>query len=188
MDLLSAANNAASIKKFVEQDLVSLLIDLQFNAAASTLSGVEKAIDKKSVYWSAITNFNVAQEGLKRKLTSKNRFEVAKQFIYLSALIATIYKYLGEDGLVEKCYDDTLEVVKTQRVNEKKYEIIDNFSAWLPKNWIESNRIRGSVFGQRSLRFDAQEFWRQLSNKSESLLLLVIDPDPGPNGSYMDYR
>lgn len=188
MDLLIAVSNIASLKKFIEKDLVSLLISLELGAAAQALSGLDSAKDKRSVYWSTINHLEVVEQGLIHKLKTSRRFDAAKQYIYISSLKAAIYKYLQEDGLVEKCFKDSLEVVEIHNVNAKKKEFSDIFSAWNPLGWFEMIRFRKSEIGKMSLDFNAREFWQRFAEKNGSFGLLLIDPDPGPNGYYMEYK
>jgi len=188
MELLSAIQNVASLKKFMEEDFVSLLISIELNAVTNALSCLERAKDKKSVYWSAINHIEVIEEGLKNRLGTVNRFNVAKEYIFISSIKATIYKYLGEDGLVEKCYEDTISVVEMHNKNAKKHELLDVVSWWNPKNWFDTFSFGKTEIGRKSLGFDGKQFWEIMANKNGSLGLLVIDPDPGANGSYMYYK
>lgn len=188
MELLTAIQSLRALKSFIENDLTTLLTSLELRAAAHALEGIERAKDKRSVYWSAINHLEVAEQGFISKLESSQNFDVAKQYLFLSSVKSTIYKYLEEDGLVEKCFEDSLKVVNLQHTYAKKNEIRDVFLAWNPKNWITSYRFRNSVIGKKSLAFDAGRFWKILIDKSENFGLLLIDPDPSPDGDYMYYR
>jgi hypothetical protein len=177
MDLLTAATNAASLKKFIEEDITSHLVRLEFGAAAGALSGLELAQDKASVYWSAINHLESVEESLKSQLRSYKRNEATCKYIYVSALKAAIYKYLGEDRLVQKCLNDTLAVVRTQNINAEKYQLSDMFAAWKPSTWTSLYDYYHSELGKAAQEFNPTEYWKTMTGREESFYLLTMSMD-----------
>jgi len=186
IDLISAAHSAASLKHFIEQDIASHLITLQFNAAAATLEGLQHAKDKKFVCWSVINHIEDVEQGLISKLKSPNHFQAAKQYIYASALKASLYKYLNEVSLVQKCCDDTLFVVNTHNRNVENSVLPDSYLLWNPAYWFYMYRYNHSNIGKIADSFDAQKFWRIVANREENFGLLVIHDLP--DDVYREYR
>jgi hypothetical protein len=182
MDLLSAVHTSLALKEFIEKDMVAHLVSIELNATANALSGLEKAKDKKSVYWSAINHLEVVEQALKSRLDATDKFVCAKEYVYVSALKAVIYKYLGEDGLVQKCCDDSLEVVKIHNYNEEHHQFKNFFQSWNPFGWFSLRRYLTSSLGKAASNFDAEIFWKQLAKRNESFYFLLIDPDPNPYG------
>jgi hypothetical protein len=181
MDLLSAVHTSLALREFIEKDIISHLVSIELNAAASALSGIDKAVDKRSVYWSAINHLEVVEQALVSKLDSSNRFEAAKKYVYISALKAAIYKYLGEDGLVQKCCDDSVKVVKTHNYNEENHQFANIVKSWNPFGWIELRRYLTSTLGKVASSFDANKFWKELANRNEYFDLIQISTDPNEN-------
>jgi hypothetical protein len=177
MDLLSAAKSAASLKQFLEEDILSLLASIEYNAAANALASAKCAEDKKSVYWSAINHLETAEESLKQQLKSYDRHSAAQKYIFIAAVKATILRHLGEEALVLKCFEETLTVVRLQHENEKKSQFKDLFSSWNPQNWIALRKYLHSNFGKQASSFDARLFWKQLIGRDGSFGLLSISVD-----------
>jgi hypothetical protein len=172
MDLLTAATNVASLKKFVEEDMTSHFVTLQFGAAANALSGIEHAKDKKSVYWSAINHLESVEQGLKSDLTSIMRENNAADYLYVSAIKAAIYMYMGEKDLAEKCCDDSLQVVRTHNINFAKASSgSDLLAANNPVNWYKLVRRENAPLTKARWTFDAHTFWQRLIGRKADFTL-----------------
>lgn len=177
MDLLAAIKTTHSLKKFVEEDLVDLLIGINFSAASNALQDVALAVDKRSAYWSAINHLQSTEEGFKRQLKTARRHDAAKGYIYISALKATIFRYIGEDKLIGKCLNESLAVLADHNRYTQSQQISDMFAWWNPTNWIGFIKFMNSDFGRAARSFDAESFWKEMGFPGNNFYFLSMDYD-----------
>ena len=140
VDLVSAAKTADAIRKLVEQDLGQVLTQLDLGAAARALSGLESAKDKRAVYWSAVNHIESAEEKLRAGLKSGQHDRAAQMYFHASALKAILYRYLGEEGLARKCFEDSLAIVEEHNrlAGTIGVQFRQTVGAWNPANWFAS--------------------------------------------------
>ena len=170
MELLAAVQSLTTLKRFIEKDLLGHLASIQLSAAAATLANVSYANDKKSVYWSCINHLEDAEAIYMSKINTGERDEACRHYYYISALKATIYKYLGEERLMVKCCDDCIELER-QRVNNDRGTIEaynPRFMFSLLRTVLSKNELQ-----IRARRFDSNEFWKTICDRKTNFSLPV---------------
>jgi hypothetical protein len=155
VDLVSAARTASAIKKLVEQDLADVLAQLDLNAAARSLSALDKARDKRAVYWSAINHIESGEEKLRSGLNSGGHEKAAQMYFQASALKALLYRYLGEEELARKCFEDSKEVMAEHNRLAATFmvQMRQTVAAWNPGFWFDSPAVKAARV------FRPSKFW-----------------------------
>ncbi len=190
MDLITVIKATSKLKQFVEKDLIFHLAAIQLSAAASALSNVEFAKDKRLIYISCINHLEDAEALYKSKIKSAERDEACYHYYYVSALKAIIWKYLEEDDLIIKCCNDCLEVERQRVANDK-----GSIEAYNPKKLISVIRtvLSKNEFQVQSRRFNSNEFWKVFIGRQTNFSLTVYtnekwDTNPSDPRDWPDYE
>ena len=176
-DLIAAVRTASTIKRLVERDLGQILIDADLDAASAALSGLERARDKRSVYWSTINHVESAEAKLRGRLKTGDALSSAQVLFYLSAIKALIFRYLDEEGLARKCLTDSLDIVETYNRNVQGFRVQIGYvlSFWNPTRWLAS----GSNVRKTADAFRPAEFWEAFGYPGPHNFSLMIFLEDG---------
>ncbi len=182
MTLVEVVKTSNAIKKFIEEDLLSHLAQINLSAAASAMAAVNHAEDKRSAIWSVINHLEATEAIYYAKLNTFHRFEAAQCLLYIKALKAVVYHSLGEGKLVKREFDSSLEVVAKQ--NRDAYlggnQLKGIFSSWNPANWFALARHINSEPGKTARAFKPASFWEEFGYTGNTFYL---DPGPSPDGN-----
>jgi hypothetical protein len=182
MLLVDVVMNAAAISKFVQQDLSTLLAELDMRAASLALSRVAMANDKRSAIWSVIPHLVSAEAKFEADMVTSHRFQAAQSLLYLHALRATILRDLGdEEAQVSDAFVCSQRVVAEQNAAAWRVanQVKDIVTAWNPSHWVRLYRYINSPLGQKARSFEASLFWERLGY-TEGKFWLDVGPDSGP--------
>lgn len=171
MELLAAIGTYSTLKKFVEDDLYSHLGSIQLSAAAQALSSARYANDKKKAYWSCINHLEDAEALYKSQINTGKRDEMCRCYFYVSALKATIFKFLGEEALMGKCCDDSQEI-EMHRLHYEKSGIPEGLN-WPGMFSLIKLVLSKNEFKVKARRFDPERFWKDLLGRTTSFALPV---------------
>lgn len=181
MDLLTVVRTSAAISRFVEKDLRAYLGVLDMQAASNALQSAQLANDKRSAYWSVVNHLESAESKFQEGLNTPHRFQAAQSVVYTLALKAIVYRYLGEEELVKRCFEASADTVARQ--NELAWkgsnQFLDIFSWWNPGNWAKMIRFNSSELGKEAKSFAPEPFWKELGYTGR-YFELDIGPDPDP--------
>lgn len=179
MDLLTAAKSLTYLKKFIEDDLKTQIVNLHFSAVESALDAVKYANDKKSAYWSVITHLEDVEQAVLSQLKSIRITEVANQYLYVCALKALIYKYLNENNLVRKCFDDSLALVKKAQAHMNSLAFGLNLfkGVTTPRNW--TLIFKPAALERAANQFNPRQFWHDMLGRDEDFDVSTGEGDPG---------
>jgi hypothetical protein len=174
-DLLAAARTTAALTKFIEEDLVGLMAQLDISAAGIALSGIPSARDKRSAWWSAVNHLEGAESKLRSRMKTASAFDSAQTYLYISAIKALIFRYLGEERLIAKCLEDSKDIVQAQQRFESTFmsQIKGVASLFKPSTWVEA--IRRSGLRRAARDFRPEPFWEAMGFPgSHDLRLLIV--------------
>jgi hypothetical protein len=180
MDIVSVVKFSGAIKKFAEQDLISLLASYDLMAAHNSLKNLSSAKDSRMIFWSTLNHLESAESKYESELIGYNRFQSAQSLIYIVAIRTSILKYLDEPDLIDRCFDYTMEICKKQNDYAWSRQGRDLISSWNPANWFGLARYINSEFGRAARSFDMKEFWRVLGYEEAANLFLDTGPEIDP--------
>lgn len=154
LDILTLLIKAPSIMTFVEESGYDALFFTELNAARNALSKASLARDPNAQVWNCISHLESAESNIERRLKylplkaiynhPKLELDVYK-LSYIKAFMATCYKYLNENELMEskltelnsdaKDYFARLDFITTDYENLTPGEAFKLF--FNPVSWVE---------------------------------------------------
>ncbi|MXN91107.1 hypothetical protein GR160_07675 [Flavobacterium sp. Sd200] len=171
MELITAVQSIITIRRFVESDLLSHLASIQLDAAAEALANAEIANDKRNSYWSCINHLEDAEAIYKKKINSAKCDEACRYYCYVSALKAVIFRYLGEELLVEKCCEDSQNIENLRR-KYKEADMLGSFNIPSLFSLVSMVLSKGEL-EIKARRFNPSLFWLTMLNKNTDFSLPV---------------
>lgn len=126
MDLVAAAENAASVRAFIEgaefQEMLAAIGGVELDAARDALKKRKHARDPRQQVWSAVNHLETAHVAFRRGCQSKTRKYLAGTRwsracdldVITLCLMALCYRYLGEAELMHRAISDAWKAYNIQ--------------------------------------------------------------------------